>query len=704
MDVSDERTTHGPVEQAGERRGELDDADQTQLQNELSRLNRDGHQDADMVDALMALSEALVRSATIEEVSSIVLEQAKRITSSRHGFVGYIDPGTGHLVSTTMTRDIWNECRMEDKTEVFEKFCGLWGWVLTERTGLLTNDLSRDPRASGVPEGHIPIRRFLSAPAMASQELLGQIALANSDRDYTEQDMRAVKRLAGLYGLAVQRVRSEDALRASHEQLEQRVQERTAELAETVTALQTQMAARERAEYSMRQSSELLEKVFSNIYLQIAYLDANCNFIRVNRSYAEHIGCEPEFFPGKNLFDLCPDPEHEAIFRRVVETGEPFYAHEDPFWRVRHPSHGVEYWDWSLQPIRSNGGTVEGLILSLLNVSYRRWAEEEVKRLFSLSTDLFCVAGFDGYFKRLNPAWEKTLGYTTDELIARPYIEFIHPDDWSATRETEAMLARGEASGILENRFRCRDGSYRRFAWSMAMLAEGLIYGVARDVTEQRWLEEELLDSIRREQQRIGRDLHDVLGQNLTGIAFRSKLLADRLAEKGQDEAEDAADINRMVSQAVSQARSLSRGLCPVDLQAEGLTDTLEQYAAGLEDLFDIECEFRSQRPPRIADSGVATHLYYIVTEATNNAVKHGKASRITISLEGGDRGLLDVSDNGVGLPENWRQSLGMGLKIMEYRARMIGGSLEARGNQEGGTSIKCIFHEAGRSEQGAKA
>ncbi len=167
--------------------------------------------------AIAELSRTLIALSSLEHISYLVLEHAKSLTGSAFGYVGYIDPQTGALVSSTLTRDIWENCRVVEKDAVFQKFGGLWGWVLEQRQPLLTNDPAHDPRSTGVPPGHVPIQRFLAVPALLGEELVGQIALANPTRDYTERDLELVDRLALLYALAVQRQQAEAQLRRSEE-------------------------------------------------------------------------------------------------------------------------------------------------------------------------------------------------------------------------------------------------------------------------------------------------------------------------------------------------------------------------------------------------------------------------------------------------------------------------------------------------------
>jgi len=210
-------------------------------------------------EAIANLSSILILPKPIEYISFVVLEQAKRLTSSGLGFVSVIDPQTGYHISSTLTRDIWDICQVENKDIVFKKFTGLWGWVLNNRKPLMTNDPSSDPRSSGTPEGHVPIRRFLSVPALFDRTLVGQISLANSDHDYTERDLSLVERLAVVYALAVQRKRSEEELQKARNELEQRVEERTAQLKQEIKERkQTEMALRESEGRLRLLSSEVL--------------------------------------------------------------------------------------------------------------------------------------------------------------------------------------------------------------------------------------------------------------------------------------------------------------------------------------------------------------------------------------------------------------------------------------------------------------
>lgn len=132
-------------------------------------------------------------------------------------------------------------------------------------------------------------------------------------------------------------------------------------------------------ENALKENQELLENIFSNIHFLVAYMDSGFDFIRVNKAYAEADGKSPDFFTGKNHFSLYPNEENETIFRKVIETGKPFFVYAKPFEYADNPERGTTYWDWSLQPVKDAAGKVTGVVLSLVNVTERKRAEEAFK-------------------------------------------------------------------------------------------------------------------------------------------------------------------------------------------------------------------------------------------------------------------------------------------------------------------------------------
>ncbi len=221
--------------------------------------------EAEVNRAVAELSSALLSQLSIEDISCVVLENARRLTGSRFGYVGYIDSETGRLVSPTLGRDTCKQCEVEDKAAAFSCFSGLWGWVLLNREPLLTNDPQGDPRSTGVPAGHIPIRRFLSVPALLGGALVGQIALANADRDYVQRDLEVITRLADLYAMAVLRMWSEEELEGYREHLEDLVRQRTLELEDANRLLQEEIAERGRRQEELRSKAEQLRALSARL-------------------------------------------------------------------------------------------------------------------------------------------------------------------------------------------------------------------------------------------------------------------------------------------------------------------------------------------------------------------------------------------------------------------------------------------------------
>lgn len=189
------------------------------------------------------LSRKLLITDSFDELSYLILRDARKLTNSAFGFVGYIDPKTGYLISPTMTKDIWEVCQVPDKDIVFRHFSGLWGWVLTNKQVLMTNEPSNDSRSSGTPEGHLPINRFLAVPAMIGGEIVGIIALANAEHYYDERDLILVERLADLYALAIQSTRTAEHLRQAQQEAEKASQIKSEFLANMSHEIRTPMNA-----------------------------------------------------------------------------------------------------------------------------------------------------------------------------------------------------------------------------------------------------------------------------------------------------------------------------------------------------------------------------------------------------------------------------------------------------------------------------
>lgn len=216
---------------------------------------------------------------------------------------------------------------------------------------------------------------------------------------------------------------------------------------------------------------------------------------------------------------------------------------------------------------------------------------------------------------------------------------------------------------------------------------------IRQQLKEEEALEQEILEISTREQRRIGHDLHDGVCQQLAGIALLTSTLADELEEKGLPNAATAERISNLLNGAIDQTRSVARGLFPVRLKEKGLGFALEELAGNAEELFKTQCHFATEKPPGNLANNSALHLYYIALEAVSNAAKHGSPKNIHITLAAkGERGSLSVADDGTGFQLPGGAHTGMGLRIMQYRARVIGATLTIQSQPGSGTRVVCQF------------
>ena len=295
----------------------------------------------------------------------------------------------------------------------------------------------------------------------------------------------------------------------------------------------------------------------------------------------------------------------------------------------------------------------------------------------------------------VSPAYQTIWGRPCKELYDNPrsWFEGIHPEDRPRLRRFyrkpipekgyehtyRVIRPDGSVRWVMDRGFPVRDkaGEFYR------------LVAIARDITERKELETEILAISEREQRRIGQDLHDDLCQQLVGIEFLSKALEHQL--KASPQASQASEIAQLIREAIDHTRLLARGLAPILLEVEGLMEALRSLAARTSHFFGVECSFRCPTPALIHEVTVSTYLYRIAQEAITNAIKHGKAKTIEIRLLVTSDSLgLAVQDDGAGFSERDRSSSGMGLRIMQYRADLIGGHFLIETGEGAGTTVIC--------------
>lgn len=312
---------------------------------------------------------------------------------------------------------------------------------------------------------------------------------------------------------------------------------------------------------------------------------------------------------------------------------------------------------------------------------------------------LVLVLDPDGKIQKWNRACEETTGYTSAEVLGRSILEFIEPDEEKGVNKVLERLQKGEKLIEFENHLRTRTAGRRLIAWSNTSLKNSTggiqhIIATGIDITERKELEREIIEISNREKLRIGQDLHDGICQELSAIELMSQVLEQKLSNKAPTEAALADKIAKNVRQAVVNTKNVVRGLSPVVLEASGLVFSLEELCEIVSRLYSVECSFKCSEPVAIKDNNAAIHLYRIAQEACTNAIKHGHATRIAVQLRGLDKEhlQLEVVNNGTPFPPALENAKGMGLRIMKYRARMIGATIEFENEREKGPRVVCTF------------
>jgi PAS domain S-box-containing protein len=303
----------------------------------------------------------------------------------------------------------------------------------------------------------------------------------------------------------------------------------------------------------------------------------------------------------------------------------------------------------------------------------------------------------DGRILYANECFGITFGFDSTNITKRKFQEYFNdPYEYRLLLE-KLKITCFDSGGYVQNyevSMKKEDGTQFWVVISLQTFLfkkELAIIAGCYDITDRKRLEKEILEISGREQQRLGQDLHDELSQQLTGISYMCRVLQEQLEAKSLDDARTAEEITRLVNQSISQTKILARGLFPVELEENGIISALRELSEKTEKQFHIPCHFICMDDVFITDNSIALHLYRIAQEAVHNAAKHACPENIYIQLECRDsKILLSIKDDGVGLNEERGDTKGMGLRIMKYRANMIGGNIQIGRDVKKGTVVIC--------------
>lgn len=353
----------------------------------------------------------------------------------------------------------------------------------------------------------------------------------------------------------------------------------------------------------------------------------------------------------------------------------------------------------TLSPIRNAARELIGFSTIARDITEQEQTREvlarrelELKDLFEEASIGLLVLTRGGKILRANRAFLEMMGCPAKEVIGHSFKRF-HPD--AGLLE---MLAQGQTLRNFPAEFRNAKHQIKSVLVDANVLWEERRFvhsrWFVRDISQRKRLERELIELSERERRVVAQELHDGLGQQLGGVAYLSNVLRERLAERGAPEANDAARIFSLVRNAVEQTRRVARGLSPIRAEPEGLMDALRDLAAQTKELFGIPCRFVCTGSVSVTDSVAAAHLFRIAQEAVNNALKHAQPRAIGIRLKRErERVTLLVTDDGIGIDPAARSRKGLGLRIMQYRAGLIEGTLAVQPRRGRGTEVVCSAH-----------
>ncbi len=326
-----------------------------------------------------------------------------------------------------------------------------------------------------------------------------------------------------------------------------------------------------------------------------------------------------------------------------------------------------------------------------------RKSEERYRVLVETMSDGLVMGDGAGTVTFVNDRFCEMVGAAKDDIIGSSILNLISEDD----RENFMERVRGKnimRKSAFEIKLKSVSGGKADAIVSPRPIVDDRnhlagIVAVFTDITERKYLERQVLEISMKEQQRIGRDLHDDLGQILTGTGFLCESLVRKLSNKSLPEAEDARGVFSLINEAKDHTRMLSRGLSPVEIDSGGIMAALERFAHTVESIYSVSFDLDCDPAVDINDSMVETQFHYIVQESVTNAIKHGKATGITVSLKR-IRGKIHlvIRDDGTGFPAEVDTDKGMGLRIMQYRANAIGASIKIAKNKGKGTTVTCIW------------
>ena len=460
----------------------------------------------------------------------------------------------------------------------------------------------------------------------------------------------------------------------------------------------------EHTEQMLHVSEDKYRQLVENAECIILRMDKDGRITFFNEFAQTFFGYTERQILGKNIIGTII-PDKDSSGRNIKESIRDIKRHPERYTTYENEAmckNGRRVWvAWANKVIHDKQANVTEILCVGHNITERKHMEKQLQLLAAAvrnSNDAITLLDLEGNIISWNLGAERIYGYSEAEAIKMDISRIIPDHKRDEMISLTERLLKGETIEFFETQRLTKNNRILDISLTAAVLKdeEGkpfVITTTERDITERRCLEKEILDITERERELIGQEMHDGMGQVLTGIAVMSKGLTLKLKGKSPDEMKTALTISKLANQAISQTRDLAKMLYPVDIETGGLMSALKTLASNAETTLVVTCRFQCGKSVSAKNLVEAKQIYRIVQEAMTNAVRHGKAKHITIKLRLTKKGtVLSVESDGLDFPKLSPHQKGFGLKIMQYRTNLIGGSLDIRKGEKGGTVVTCIF------------
>jgi len=516
-------------------------------------------------------------------------------------------------------------------------------------------------------------------------------------------------------------------------------------------SLLTDITKQKQAEESLRESEERFRLIFEDDLTGDYLADPDGEIVLCNQAFVDIFGFDSRGEAvGSNLANLYLAPlswpnfvqllsenkvleryeraarHSDGTIRHVIETVIGTFNARGELLRIKGYVFDDTESKVATTRLQRRNNELESAVADRTRVLQEK--QDHLQAIWDSAFDAIITIDHRGLIKTANRATEKMFGYAAAELLdqnikllmPKPYCDehdgYIRR--YHETRQNRILNAPRELVALR------KDGSIFPIDLSVTQIDRSRFFtGIIRDISGRKKMQRHLLEISSEEQRRIGSELHDGTGQELTGLSLTAGALLEMIDAAANATVEGRtvrqfnesdfirirdtiAKVNHKLIEANRNVHELSRGIMPVQIDANALPSSLEELASSTSMPPTILCRFECPFPVIVSENSTATHLYRIAQEAVNNALRHSQASEIVLSLrQNGGETVLEVLDNGIGIDETCSRTAegqkdhGMGMRTMQYRAGIIGGTLQIERRKTGGTSVRCVALQSDESE-----